>query len=128
MIAKATPDGYTLLTVPATHADRCGDFLHQHELAAAEITPVGLQQDRFLVPTRSETGAVVEDAAVAAVGGVPQRIGALRLVVFEIVGGQEAVAIDRGAEDDAAVEGEHRLLDGRQDAVGERHEAQADAG
>ncbi len=68
----------------------------------------------------SESGPVVEDATVAAVGGIPDRIPPRGLRELAIVGRQVTVAIDRGTEHDTVGEPQHRLLDHRKDAVGER--------
>src|SRR5271165_3224579 len=57
--------------VAAANDDRRGEVLHQHELAAAHVAPVGLQQERLGAGGDLSHRAVVEQAAVAAIGVVP---------------------------------------------------------
>jgi len=66
--------------VAAVHLDRRRRLLHHDEVAAAHVTSIGLQQERTLVARRGQPGAIVEDAPVAAVGGVPHHVArALRV-------------------------------------------------
>src|SRR3546814_20721646 len=65
--AHATP-------VLAGDDDGCRDVLHHHEAAAAHVAAIGLQQEGLGDLSGCEADAVVEDAPVAAVGGVPHRI------------------------------------------------------
>src|SRR3546814_20551838 len=58
--------------------DGCRDVLHHHEAAAAHGAAIGRQQEGLGVLSGGEADAVVEDAPVAAVGGVPHRIAPLR--------------------------------------------------
>ena len=79
-------------------ADGSGKILHQGEASAAHVAPVGLQQKGPGIASRRQSGAVVEDAAVAAVGGVPHRIDALRMGIFVIVGASNAVNLTDGLD------------------------------
>ena len=55
--------------------DRRGQVLHQHEIAAAHVAPVGLQQERLGVRRHLLDRAVAEQPPVAAVGVVPDGVG-----------------------------------------------------
>src|SRR5579872_219125 len=46
--------------VAAADADRRGEVLHQHEIAAAHVAPVGLQQERFGIRRHLFHRAIVE--------------------------------------------------------------------
>src|SRR5579863_4525330 len=75
---SALPESQTKRApVAAADKDRRGCVLHQHEIAAAHVTPVGLKQERLGVGRDSLHGAVVEEAAVAAIRIIPDRIFAL---------------------------------------------------
>ena len=88
-------------------------------MAAAHVAAVGLQQEGPLVAPGSQAGAVVEDAAVAAVGGVPRHVAALRVAVLLVVRGHVAVAVHRDAVDDLVAQGQHALLHLRKQAIGQ---------
>src|SRR6266478_6434336 len=105
--------------VAAADVNRCGEVLHQHEIAAAHVAPVGLQQERLGVRRHFSHRAVVEEAAVAAIGVVPDRVGSLRQAIVRIVGRKVAAFGPGDAKDDSRVDLLHRVLDRRQDAVGE---------
>src|SRR5690349_16903514 len=80
--------------MPALHHDRRRQVLHHQELPAAHVPPVALQQERLAVARGGQPRPVVEDAAIAAIGVVPDRIAALRLRIFAVMRRQEAVAVD----------------------------------
>src|SRR5688572_407411 len=99
--------------IPAAHAtpvatlddDRRGGVLHQREGAATHVAAVGLDHERFFAAPGLEADAVVEDAAVAAVGGVPHHVArALGLRELLVVRRQVAVAVDGRAEHHARVD------------------------
>src|SRR5262245_15178163 len=62
----------------AIDRDRGRDILHQDEFASAHIAAIGLQQELPLIAPGRKPGPVVEYPAVAAVGGIPDRVGSLR--------------------------------------------------
>jgi len=64
--------------VATADEDRRGQVLHQNEIAAAHVAAIGLQQERLGIGRDLLDRAVVEQAAVAAVGVVPDRVLALR--------------------------------------------------
>ena len=68
----------------AADGDGGGDVLHQRVFPAAHVAPIGLQQEGLGVAPGGQTDAIVEDAAIAAVGGVPHRVTALRLAELEL--------------------------------------------
>src|SRR3546814_4935557 len=71
-----------------------------------------------------QSDAIVEDAAVAAIGRVPGGISRpLRLRKFAVVGGKVAVLVDGGAKGDPLVGGSRLFLYRRQDRIGELREA-----
>src|ERR1700759_507115 len=66
--------------VPAIDADRHVDLAHHDGIAVAHVAGVALDQVGAEVAAGGEPCGIVEDAAVAAVGGVPGDIaGALRM-------------------------------------------------
>ena len=54
--------------------DGNGQVLHHGEVTAAHITAIGLQEKGFGIPGRAKARAISEEAAIAAVGGVPDRV------------------------------------------------------
>jgi hypothetical protein len=84
--------------------DRRRQILHQHALPAAHVAAIDLQKERRRAAPRLQAHAVVEDAPVPAIGGVPDRIGGLWLRELAVMRGQVAVTVDGGAEDDARIE------------------------
>src|SRR5579883_748299 len=117
------------LGLPEAHAERApvaaanddgrGDVLHQHELAAAHVAPIGLQQERLGAACDLLHRTVVEQAAVAAIGVVPDRVLALRQAIVRVVRRQVAAPGPGDAIDDARIGFLHRVLDRGQHAVGE---------
>src|SRR3546814_18316124 len=77
--AHATP-------VLAGDDDGCRDVLHHHDAAAAHVAAIGLQQEGLGVLSGGEADAVVEDAPVAAGGGVTPRVAPRRLALLQIGG------------------------------------------
>src|SRR3546814_14979676 len=77
--------------------DGCRDVLHHHEAAAAHVAAIGLQKEGLGVLSGGEADAVVDDAPVAAVGGVPHRIAPLRLAELQTVARQVSAHDDAGA-------------------------------
>src|ERR1700741_156134 len=72
--------------VPAVDADRHVDLTHHDGIAVAHVAGVALDQVGAQVAAGGEPRGVIEDAAVAAVGGVPADIaGALRMRVDLVV-------------------------------------------
>ncbi|EGE60775.1 hypothetical protein RHECNPAF_1340021 [Rhizobium etli CNPAF512] len=103
----------------AAQADRSGDILHHHEIAAAHVAPIGLDEERRGAAAGGQADTIGEDAAIAAIGGVPDGVARpLRLREFPVMGRQIAVFVDRRAEGDALVQGKDRLQDRRQQPVG----------
>src|SRR5580704_950015 len=85
--------------VPPLDADRYVDLAHHHGDAVTHVAGVALDQIGALITTCGKPGRVVENPAVAAVGGVPGDVaGALRMGVDLVVHRQVAVAVDRDAE------------------------------
>src|SRR5262249_24240941 len=54
-----------------------GRVFHQHELVRAHVSAAGLDEEGFGVLRHFVDRTVVEDSSVAAVGGVPLRVGGL---------------------------------------------------
>src|SRR6202043_1957895 len=81
--------------VAAIDADRHVDLAHHDGLAVAHVAGVALDQVGAQIAAGGEAGGIVEDAAVAAVGGVEGHVArALRMRVDLVVHGQIAVAVD----------------------------------
>src|SRR5215475_12516213 len=79
--------------VAALHADRNVDLAHHHRKAVAHVARVALDQIRALVARGRQPRRIVEDAAVAAVGGIPGDIARpLRMGIDLVVHRQIAVA------------------------------------
>src|SRR5580658_8464680 len=85
--AKADAEGAPMA---AADEDRRGQVFDQHEIAAAHVAAIGLQQKTLRVVGDLLHGAVVVNAPVAAMGRVPDRVVALRLTVVGVVRGQVA--------------------------------------
>src|SRR5882672_1933771 len=80
--------------VPALHPDRHVDLAHHDGLAVAHVAGVALDQVGAQVTAGREARGIVEDAAVAAVGGVPGDVaGTLRMRIDLVVYRQIAVAV-----------------------------------
>ena len=78
-----------------------------------------MQQERLGVGGDLLHCAIVEQPPVAAIGVVPDRVAALRQAVVRIVG-RKVTALGPGdAEHDSRIGFLQRVLDRRQDAVGE---------
>src|SRR5579871_1478962 len=58
----------------ATHKNRRGDVFHQHEIAAAHVAPIGLQQKGLSVGGDLLHRPILEQTPVAAMGVVPDRV------------------------------------------------------
>src|ERR1700761_4678194 len=71
--------------VAAADEDRRRQVLHEDEIAAAHVAPVGLQQERFCIGGDLLDVAVGEQPAVAAMGVIPDWIGAWLVAVFRIM-------------------------------------------
>src|SRR5580704_18189879 len=72
--------------VPPLDADRHVDLAHHHGDAVTHVAGVALDQISALVAASRKSGGVVENPAVAAVGGVPGDIaGPLRMGVDLVV-------------------------------------------
>ena len=105
--------------VAALDADRHVDLAHHHGVAVAHVAGVALDQIGALVAPGGKTGRIVEDAAVAAVGGVPGDVARpLRMRIDLVMNRQIAVGVDHGAERHPRVPGEERFLERRQRAIG----------
>src|SRR3954469_5156675 len=93
--------------VPAIDADGYVDLAHHHGLAVAHVAGVALDQIGALVAAGGQPRRIVENAAVAAVGGVPGDVArALRMRVDLVMHRQIAVAVDHRGERHARVPGE----------------------
>ena len=96
--------------VPALDADRHVDLAHHDGLAVAHVAGIALDQIGAQVAAGGKARGIVEDAAVAAVGGVPGDVARpLRMRIDLVVHRQIAVAVDHGAEHHARVLGRGRL-------------------
>ena len=103
----------------AIHADRYVDLAHHHGLPVAHVARVALNQIRADVTAGSEACGIIEDAAVAAVGGIEGHVaGPLCLRIDFVVNRQISVAIDADTEGKAIVAREKRFLKFWQCAVG----------
>src|SRR5215217_279931 len=60
--------------VPAIHANRNVNLAHHDGLAIAHVASITLDQIGAQIAAGGETGGVVEDAAVAAVRGIPGNV------------------------------------------------------
>src|ERR1700730_12246263 len=80
--------------VPAIDADRYVDLAHHDGVAVAHIPRVAPDQIGAQVAAGGEAGRIIEDTAIAAVGGVPGDIArSLRVRVDLVVHRQVAVAV-----------------------------------
>src|SRR5215204_172268 len=105
--------------VAAFDADRHVDLAHHHGVAVAHVAGVALDQIGALVAPGGKPGRVVEDTAVAAVGGVPGDVARpLRVGIDLVMNRQIAVGVDHGAERHPLVPGAERFLERRQGAIG----------
>src|SRR6202035_4623127 len=98
--------------VAAANVDRRRGVLHQHEIAATHVAPIGLQQKRLGVRRHLLPRPILEQPPVAAIGVVPDRIGSLRQAIVRIVGGKIAALGPRHAEYDGGIGLLQRILDG----------------
>src|ERR1700722_18929941 len=98
--SKADAEG---APVAAPDKDGGGQVFDQHEIAAAHVTAIGLEQKALRVVGNLLHGAVVVDAPVAAVGGIPDGIVTLRLTVVGIVRGQVPALGPGDTKDDPRV-------------------------
>src|ERR1700754_2554712 len=71
--------------VATAHEDRRRQILDQHEIAAAHVAAVGQQQEWARAGCDLLHRAIVEQAAVAAIGVVPEGILALRMAIVRIM-------------------------------------------
>lgn len=84
--------------VTALNHDRRGNVLNDRNLAAAKFARIGLDEELLDAARRRQSGSIVEDSPIAAVGLVPNRIVSSRLGIFRVVHRQVTVAIDRRTE------------------------------
>src|SRR6187399_3075489 len=70
-VSEADPE---CAPVASVHEDRRRQVLHEHELPAAHVAPVGLQQEGLRVGRDLLHRAVIEQAAITAMSGIPGRI------------------------------------------------------
>jgi hypothetical protein len=103
----------------AANPDRRRDVFQQNEIAAAHVASVGLQQERLGVRRHLAHRTIVEQPAVSAIGVVPDRVGPLRLAIVRIVGRQVAAFRPCDAKYDARIGLLNRILNRRQDPIGE---------
>jgi hypothetical protein len=105
--------------VPTGDADRDDDLLERHGGTPAHVAVLGLHQEVARGARCGHAGAVLEEAAVAAIGGIPERfVRLLRPREFRVVGRQIGLEIDRGTKHDPGIDLEDGLLDRRQHAIG----------
>jgi hypothetical protein len=90
--------------MPPLDDDGRGQVLHQLILAAAHVAAICLEKEALCIATGGEAGAVIEDAPVPAICGIPYRIAGLRLGIFPVVRGKIAIPVYGGAENDARID------------------------
>jgi hypothetical protein len=99
--------------------DRRRQILHQHEITAAHVAAVGLQQQGLGIGSHLAHRSIAEQPPVAAIRVVPDRVGALRQAIVRIVRRQIAAFGPCDAKYDSRIGLLDRILDRRQDRVGE---------
>ena len=60
--------------MPTADKNRRGEILHQNEIAAAHVAPIGLQQKGFAIGRHLLHRAIIEQPLVAAIRIVPDRV------------------------------------------------------
>ena len=99
----------------AEDADRRVDLAHHDRDAVSHVARIDLDDVGPHVARRGETGAIVENPAIARMRRVPGLLArTLRQRIFAIVHRQIAVAVDRGAKHHSRIARQQRLLNWRQ--------------
>jgi len=95
--AQATP-------VFSIHQNRCADVFHRYKISTAHVSAISLQQDLLLRATGGQANAVIEEAPISGIGGIPNGIiWALRQGKFRVMSGQKSIKICRRTENHARV-------------------------